>query len=68
MDELTPKNHDDYSVVVSKFHQGINHNMLENKIKKLQGCFDMVSPWHKEFFLKFIRRYELIGVPLQVLE
>lgn len=55
---------DYYSVIVSKVEDSKDIPLTKDEETKLKGCFEYVVPWHKEYCLRLISRYELIGIPL----
>lgn len=61
-DGLSLNKLDDFSILVQKFIEGKKCSLNDDKRQKSR---QYVAPWHKEYCLKFIRWYELIGIPLQ---
>lgn len=64
--ELDVNRIDDYSVLVTKIRNGEICALSEDEESKLRERFNFVTPWHKEYGLRFFRRYELFGIPLHL--
>lgn len=51
---------DDYSVVVYKE----NGHIEEVEEALLRGTFNFTAAWHRDYCLRFIRSFELLGIPI----
>lgn len=58
---------DDFSVLLTKIVKCTIYALTEDEETQLRNSFDFVSLWHKEYGLRFSKRYELFGIPLHLL-
>lgn len=56
---------DDFAFIVSKWEKDFNVLILKTEIQELKEKFKHVIPWTKHYKVRFIRRFELLGVPLE---
>lgn len=56
----------DYLVLLAKKIDGCICELVKDEESQLRNCFTFVAPWHKEYGLRFCRRYELFGLPLHL--
>lgn len=59
---------DDLSIIVSKKVEGQCYKISEQEEDKLKDNFEYVALWNKEYCLRFNRRFEILGLPLQFCE
>lgn len=56
---------DDYSVLVYKKNENNESMSLkEGEEATLESCFNYIAVWHKDYSLRFFRRFELLGIPV----